>query len=62
MVWYTTMAFPSQQASWSRATSAECGGIEERLETMELVGKVETLERMTYKERLNVTAVGREAY
>lgn len=36
--------------------------LRQRLETMELVGKVETLERMIYKERLNMTAVGREAY
>lgn len=28
MVWYRTMAFPSQQASRGRTTSAECGGIE----------------------------------
>lgn len=34
--------------------------LRQRLESMEQVGKVGKLERLTYKERLNITALGRE--
>lgn len=34
--------------------------LKQRLESVELVGKVEMLGRLTYKERLNTTALGTE--
>lgn len=34
--------------------------LRQRLESVEVVGKVEMLGRLTYKERLNTTALGTE--